>query len=188
MNKKTYAILSVAIAAALTAGVMSGSYTLESEREIIIISGSLPDFPVSYLAEETTYAIKGVVTQTKPVPVQYDVAGIPNVFTDVVIAVEKDLKGLYTDETITVRIDGGQTDDYDMVSETAPEFEVGEKVFIFVGDKETDSIYGGNYYVAGLQHGKYNLDVEGEAKNKDPLRNISEDELKAIIQTAQSNG
>ena len=196
MNKQKYLILSAAVIAVAITGVLfslNSTETItvsggtEQVAEVVTLSGALPDFPVSYLAEETTYAIKGTVIQIKSVPVQYDVAGMPNVFTDVVIAVEKDLKGLYVEDTITVRVDGGQADGYTVVSEIAPEFEVGEEIFIFVGDKENDSIYGDNYYVAGLQHGKYNLDVDGKAKNKDPARDISEDELKELIISVQNN-
>lgn len=86
-----------------------------------------------------------------------------------------------------IQAEDNEAGGYTVVSEIYPEFEVGETVFIFVGDKENDSIYGDNYYVAGLQHGKYNLDVDGQATNKDPARDITEERLKEIISAAQNN-
>ena len=58
-------------------------------------------------------------------------------------------------------------------------------MLIFVADKEPESIYGDNYYVAGLQHGKYNLDKDGEAKNKNSDRNMSVKSLEDKINKAK---
>ncbi|CAE6502227.1 MAG: hypothetical protein QXE84_08195 [Candidatus Nitrosotenuis sp.] len=183
MNKQSSIILSIAVISAISIGAF---YSLNaSEIQTVVIGQSLPDFPVEYLAEKTPYAIQGTVSDMISVPVQYDEVGIANVFTDVVIKVTKDLNQQYTDDRITVRIQGGQTDKYNFVYESSPTFTIGEKVFIFVAEKEPNSIYGDNYYVAGLQHGKYNLDEEGTAKNKDPNRNTSVKSLEETVKKAK---
>jgi len=179
MKKQNSIILSLVAVAVLSVGIFS---TMGGEsKEIMLIGSSLPDYTIEFLAENTPYAIKGKVIDIVEVPVQYDVVGIGNVFTDVVIDVKKDLSKQYTDDTITVRIQGGETDTAIYVYESSPEFVIGEKIFIFVADKEPESIYGDNYYVAGLKHGKYNLDGNGNAKNKDSHRDISEKSLEDKI-------
>ena len=188
MNKQTYAILSVTIVAVIAGTLAFAVDTDQPAKETIILDGALPDYPASYLAEETEYAIMGMVTKVEHLPVQYNSIGSPYLFTDVTIAVVKDLKGLYAEDIITVRTLGGESDEYVMISEGSPEFTVGEEVFIFVGSKETGTIYGDNYYVAGLQYGKFNLDVDGQAINKEPRKNLGEDELIALVKAAQENG
>ena len=156
------------------------------DRERITIESSLPDFTPEFLANSSRHALLGVVTQINPVPVQYDEAGMQQVFTDVVIAVNEDLKGEYQDPLITIRVDGGETDIEIVVHESAPVFKVGEMVLIFVGDKEPDSIYGDNYYVAGQYQGKYSIQESGFAANKDPNRNTTMDELRAVVKATIS--
>ena len=183
MKKQNTIILSLVAIAVLSAGIFS-TMSVES-KETMLIGSSLPDYTVEFLAENTPFAIKGKVIDLVEVPIQYDIVGIGNVFTDVVIDVKKDLSGQYTDDTITVRVQGGETDTAIYEYEGSPEFAIGEKVLILVADKEPESIYGDNYYVAGMQHGKYNLDEDGNAKNKNSDRNMSEKSLEDKIKTAK---
>lgn len=183
MKKQSSIILSLIAVAVIGTGILSTVNT--DSKHTSYIGTTLPEYPIEFLAKETPFAIKGQVIDLVSVPIQYDAVGIPNVFTDVVMAVDSDLKGQYTDDTITVRVQGGETDSEKFVYESSPEFSVGEKVFLFVADKEPNSIYGDNYYVAGLQHGKYNLDVPGEAKNKNSDRDMTDKALEDIIQTAK---
>jgi len=55
---------------------------------------------------------------------------------------------------------------------------------VIVAEKESDNIYGNNY-VAGLQHGKYDLEENGIAINKDPGRNMPTELLEKIIANAK---
>lgn len=176
-------MLSLMVVAVLSAGIFT-AMSLET-KETVSIGSALPNYPIEYLAENTPFAIKGKVIDLVQVPVQYDVVGIGNVFTDVVIEVKEDLNGKYTDDTITLRVQGGETDSAIYKYESSPEFAIGEKVFVLVADKEPKSIYGDNYYVAGLQHGKYNLDEEGKAKNKNSDRNMPEKSLEDKIKQAK---
>lgn len=156
------------------------------DKERTVIESSLPELTPEFLANSTSHALLGVVTQINSVPVQYDEAGVQQVFTDVVIAVNEDLKGEYLDALITVRVDGGETDTGIVIHESAPRFKVGEMVFIFVGDKEPESIYGDNYHVAGQYQGKYSIQESGFAVNQDPGRSTTLDELRAIVGAALS--
>ncbi len=182
MKKSSLIILSLAVMTVLSVGIFS--MNIES-KETIVIGSSLPDYPIEFLAKNTPYAIEGKVVDLIPIPMQYDAVGIGTVFTDVVIDVEKDLGMKYVDDTITVRVQGGETDTAKYVYEDSPKFARGEKVFIIVADKEPESVYGDNYYVAGLQHGKYNLDESGKAKNSNPDKNMSHKELEDKVRQAK---
>ena len=174
-------MFSLVAVAALSAGLLTTSL---DQKETIRVGSSLPAYPLDYLAENTPFTIKGKVVEFQKVPISYDVAGIPNIMTDVVIKVQKDLSGQYTDKTITLRIQGGETEDAIHVYEGTPEFVLGEKVLVLVADKAPKSIYGDNYYVAGMVYGKYSLD-NGDAKNHDSNRNMSEKSLEEKIKKAK---
>lgn len=72
-----------------------------------------------------------------------------------------------------------------VVVDGAPDFKIGEPVFVLVAEKEPGSIYGNNYYVAGMQHGKYSLDEAGNALSKDPSKNTSYKNLKDAVAGAK---
>lgn len=184
MKKQNSIILSLVVVAVLSAGIFS-TVGIDS-KQTIFIGSALPDYPVEYLAENTPFAIKGKVIELVEVPTQIDEVGIGNVFTDVIIDVKKDLSGQYTDDTITLRVQGGSIGNADYVYGGAPEFTVGEKILVLVADKEPESIYGDNYYVAGMQHGKYNLDEDGKAKNKDSTKDTSLKSLEDKVKKSKS--
>jgi len=185
MKKQTYAILPLAALVIIGIGVFSISHEAESEIETVVIDGSLPNYSVEYLAKETPYAIVGTVEDIIMLPVQYDEVGIANVFTDIVIDVDKDIHQDYDQSDIKVRIQGGQTEKHHVIVEASPVFEIGKRVLVIVAEKEPDSIYGNNHYVAGLQHGKYDLEENGMAINKDPSRNMPTELLEKIIADAK---
>lgn len=149
------------------------------------IASSLPNYTPSYLAQNVPYAIRGNVTDIVKVPPQTDDLGIVDVFTDVVITVDEDLFSKYVEKTITVRTRGGDAGNVVFTVDGAPDFKLGEPVFVLVAEKEPDSIYGDNYYVAGMQHGKYRLDEAGNALSKDPSKSIPYDTLKDIVTGAK---
>lgn len=148
------------------------------------IGTSIPDYSLQYLAENVPYAIKGNVTGIVKVPPQTDSLGVTEILTDVVINVHEDLFDKYTEKTITVRIQGGEADGALVVVDGSPEFTLGEDVFVLVAERSPGSIYGNSYYVAGEQYGKYSLDANGNAINKDPLKNISYESLKDAVERA----
>lgn len=131
-----------------TISIVINCWWFEDQKRTLVKS-TPPDATPEFLANSTRHALLGVVTQVNPVPVQYDEDGMQQVFTDVVIAVNEDLKGEYRDPLIAVRVDGGETDTEIVIYESAPKFKVGERVLVFVGDKDPDGAYGDNYHVAG---------------------------------------
>ena len=157
------------------------------QKEIVRSGSSMPDYPLDFLARVSPFAIKGTVDDVVFLPLHYDEVGMGNALTAIVINVEKDFNEKYTNDTITVVIQGGETDTTKYVSDSSPEFTIDEKVFVFVAGKEPDSIFGDNYYVAGLEQGKFNLDEEGMAINKDPNRSLTLESLIGIINRIHSD-
>ena len=164
-----------------TISIVINCWWFEDQKRTLVES-TPPDATPEFLANSTRHALLGVVTQVNPVPVQYNETGAPQVFTDVVIAVNEDLKGEYRDPLITVRVDGGETDTEIVIYESAPKFKVGERVFVFVGDKDPDGAYGDNYHVAGQYQGKYTVTESGLAVNRDHGRILTLDDLRAIVE------
>jgi len=183
MKKQNSIILSLIAVTIVGMGIFS-AVNMDS-KETIHVGGSIPDYPLEFLAEKTPYAIKGKVIDLIPVDEKTDEHGIVDVFTDVVIDVKKDISEQYAENTITVRIRGGETDTAIYEYEHAPEFAVNENILILVADKEPESMFGDNYYVAGLDQGKFNLDIKGEAKNKNSDRSMSEKSLEDKIKKAK---
>lgn len=187
------ALASVAVAAAILAAPDMGAAeqdapppaaSVTDAPPTVHVGASLPDYSLQYLAENVPYAIKGNVADIVRVPPQTDDLGVTDILTDVVINVHEDLFDKYTEKTITVRIQGGEAGDALVVVDGAPEFKLGEDVFVLVAERAPGSIYGNSYYVAGGQHGKYNLDANGNAINKDPLKNISYESLRDAVERA----
>lgn len=185
MKKQTSIILSLSILVVAGLAALSMSSTTNATNEPITIHeyGTLPYYPMEFLAQKSVYVIKGTVAETKPVPTTFNEFGSPQIYTDVVLNVEEDLHKKYTDKQITIRMRGGISENYKIVSDSAPTFNVGENVLIFVADKEPQSVYGDNYYVAGLKLGKYSIS-DGIAHNVDSVRSMSEETLSAEIKRA----
>ena len=152
----------------------------DDTKETVVLNSTLTDRQLRSLIHEASHVILGVVTQVNPVQVAAE--GDQAVFTDVVIAVNEDMKGTYQDTLITIWIEGGETDQLLVINEDAPEFKVGERVVVFV--KELDGVHGGNYTLEGLSQGKYGLGPYDRAENKDPTKHTSLDELRAMVEAA----
>jgi hypothetical protein len=170
MTKKTISIVVIAVIAASVVAVNSAiAFNVSSEplERRIVIDGELPVLSVDELSKKSKYVIIGTVTGTPKQSISIDEEhSVTRIFSDVTIAVEEDLKQSYTQNTITVRTIGGQmtierpdgkTETVTVVSDTYPVFAPGERVMVFVNDKEPHTIWGDNYYVAGAKLGKYEL-------------------------------
>ena len=171
-----------------TVTILMSCWWQEDEKIDLNAVAEVPPFTPEFLANHTRHAIHGIVTEIEVQPVEFNDAGLPNVFTHVRIAVFEDLKGVYDEAFIVVRVQGGETDEYRSTVEGAPVFKLGETVLVFVDDKDPDSIYGDNYYVAGLQNGKYSILGSGVAINEDPERTTTFDELKTMIGATLADG
>ena len=192
-NKKTTISIGAIGAIIVMIGITSVTFIVNEEisvetqqiKQVQTVSAASHLYPLDYLAKETKYAIVGTVKEITPLISQYD-EKTKMVFSDVTIHVEKDLNGDYKEKEIIVRIQGGEKDGYITTTDFNATFEIDERVLIFVPEKEPHTIWGNNYYVAGLFQGKYSLS-DGKAVGSHYNEGISEDELFSKIQIYRGN-
>jgi len=151
-------------------------------ENIQYIHGSMQNYELDYLAKETQYAIIGQVKEIVPVIVERE--NTKTVFSDVTLKVERDLNKIFGEKEITVRIQGGENDGFKTVSDIDATFERNERVLIFVPQKEPESIWGDNYYIAGMYQGKFNLS-NGEAYGYQHMDGLDENEFISKIQKSR---
>ncbi len=126
----------------------------------------LQPFTVDELSKLSRFIIIGTVMDVKPTISDEKAAlsdDLDALLYDVTMSVEKDLTNQYKNDTIKFRIMGNRDlGSYSKAVEDSQEFTAGERVLVFLADKEPKSIWGDNYYVTGITIGKYTLD-EGRA-------------------------
>jgi len=156
--KQVKILLTVAIVASI--GISTGAFIMSTDGEFVQVQqeihSSYHEIPFSYMAKNTEYAIIGTVTKITPIVVETDKMN-PTVFSDITVQVEQDLDGKYAGETFTVRNIGGETRELKTTHDAAADVKVGERI-LFFAVKEPSSMFGDNYYIAGLKQGKISLE------------------------------
>lgn len=183
--KKTIAIAAIATISAIIAATLAiGFYNSQQQERWVQIDGMLPPFHISDLAKQSKFVIIGtVVDKTSQTSVD-QAHSITRVTSGITINVEKDLKGQYArGSQITVKTLGGQADGVQTTSDITPAFSSGERVLVFVADKDPTSIWGDNYYVMGMKLGKYSL-ANGKSYGPEHQDGIDEKAFVAEIQQA----
>ncbi|MCE2508839.1 MAG: hypothetical protein J4G04_06035 [Nitrosopumilaceae archaeon] len=142
------------------------------EDKATILNATMDDRPVEELAAEATHAVFGVVTQIDTVLHNATATSITTingtaingtepvrktVFTEVTIVVNEDLKGAYNATLMTLRFEGGVVDNLRIINPAAPQFELGEYVFVLAGEPDGD----GYHPIIGQINGKYTIEGEG---------------------------
>lgn len=152
--------------------LFSSLFTI-NEADALIETLSLED-----LAEKAEFVVIGEITEISPnVPwyLLFFTDGYDKFLFDVTLSVETDLDGTYGENTILFRI-WDSREDFGMDIEDEQNFEIGERVLVFIGKKEPDSVMGDAYLVYGVTQGKYLL-KDGIAFGTHFPEGISEDEL-----------
>ena len=163
-NTIKFSLIAITAIAALSTAMFAFDSQDVQPQKVMITGGSLQNFSVEDLSEGAKYVINGKVKDIQPV--EDDSMGETIVFSDVTIKVKEELFGNYDEKEITVRVMGGETPNVKHISHDDASFEKNEHVLVFVAGPEPDSIWGNNYYVAGLELGKYKFE-NGKAIQKD---------------------
>ncbi len=108
------------------------------------------------------------------------------IYTDVIIGVEEYLKNPQPSEEITVRVMGGKVGEDRVLVTDEAEFELGEKVLLFLTTEDpfTKNLGGEHFRVTSWAHGKFKI-VDDRAirpKVMEEHQNISLQELREVIQ------
>lgn len=192
--KKQYYIPTITVPIVILAVVtltMGTHLNLEPQqietKPTVVADMLLQPFTVADLSKRSGYLIIGTVESINPDPKTYEFDQLKYAFTDVVINVERDLTGKYVGDQISIRLMGGETDEIRMISDMDAEFAVGERVMVFVNEKEPHTVWGDNYYVSGLKLGKYSL-VDGKAVGPETPNGMDEAQFIAKIQKARTAG
>lgn len=155
------------------------------EDEVTILNATVDDRPVEELIADATHGILGVVTQIDTIP--YNATANngtesvrETVFTEVDLVVNEDLRGTYNATLMTLRFEGGTVDNLRVVNPEAPQFELGEYVFVLVGEPDED----GYYSIIGQINGKYVISGDG-ARTDHYERFTTIDELRALFADEQ---
>lgn len=178
-NSESKKAISVAIMAtiaivAVVVAISTNAFTQPPSKKVVYVTGELPSLTVDDLAKKAKFIIVGTVAGSSAPIVSIDeVSTTTKAYTDVTINVEKDLKNQYTGNQISIRLQGGETDTVKVISENDPAFTAGERVLVFVNDKEPNTVWGDNYYTAGMTLGKYSL-VNGKAVGPEYPNGIDE--------------
>lgn len=114
--------------------------------------------------------------------------GYRTIYTDVVIRIDESVKGdLPAGSTVTVRVEGGETEDIGIRVEHQPRFRTAEKVLLFLRTDDTDP---GVRTVQSLEQGKYTLFGESAwdyAGRRLPLAKLKTDLRYMIESTSETN-
>ena len=115
----------------------------------IVVSGFMPYIGIDHLWERSEVAVLGNVTSIQP-------STEGGFYRVVEINVEKSYIQPLNEQTVKIRIEGGKFGSLEYWSEDQPEFEVDERVFVFLRTPEEIKVdY--EYVVYGLSQGKFSV-------------------------------
>jgi len=168
--------LAVALIAILGISIAGGPISKE------YISATIAPFDPEYGTEVADTIALGKITD-----VRTESTGNPDhpLVAIATMEVEKYLKNPQNSTMIEIR-DWGQgvfedpeKGKVELIADSA-DFKVGEKVVVFLNYVE-GHVLGDGYYVYSTFLGKYSIDKDGMAKNKDPKLDTSEEDLEKVI-------
>lgn len=179
MNKKI--VIPAGVAAVLVTALVLGNIGGQLTREYV--SANVAPFDVEYGTEIADVIAKGTITD-----VRTESTGDPDhpFVAIATLQVEEYLKNPQQSMTIEVRDVGQGIFDHpkhgkvEVVAEESSDFKAGEKVLLFL-DYDEGNVLGDGYYVIGIFQGKYSLKDDGTAKNADPSKDTTQQELEQKI-------
>ncbi len=144
----------------------------QNKPEIIKIDGIMPEVTEQELILNSDLIIRGNVLEigkskwSNPNMIE----GKRNILqTDITVKIDEILSGEYIPQNVVVRIDKG----YDKKSNTKvessgyPDFEIGEKVVLFLSRDDGDLVTDEDYFVlTGMKNGKWILNSENQISSK----------------------
>lgn len=159
--KKSIVYIIIVMAVLLAAG--GGLYTVASRGKTVRVHLLVAESSVPELVQDAEAVVLGQVETALPSQQTVNThTGDPSLYTDVMISVERVLKG-HVDQRIVIRLPGGSVGTgkkrITMIVEDVPEFRSGERVLLFLG-KGTDGLFElpeEHYTVYGWFQGKYRV-------------------------------
>lgn len=147
--------------------------------------GETPGYKVEGMSKFAKYIVIGKVKSITSTVDKDEIHSSTKVFSDIVIDVEREFTNTYDGKEITFRTLGGIVDN--IKADTVPSslLKVGDRIIVFLADKEVGSIWGDNYYVIGLTEGLYKI-INNKVYGNEYPDGIDEQEfIQKIIESRQ---
>lgn len=166
-NKRLAASLTMAVFAvgciAFTAINLNQADSIEVSNEEVTTaykSGVIEEYNYQDLVNDAPVVVTShVVATSEPFQIIPVSGASPSNFTDVTIQVDEVLRGdVEVGDQLTVRVEGGQVEDLNVVVEEMPELNIGEDNLLFLYQPGMGGAYnteGDYYYVLGLYQGAF---------------------------------
>lgn len=156
-------ILVVAAALTFSSWLLNMRTLASSEKETIYTTGALVEMSYEDLLAHSSLVASGTIEKEESFEILPVNGGEAVVFTDYTFSIDQVLRGSSTADSVTVRVQGGETDDLISIVEMSPTFTDGESVVLFLyqpglgGYCNTEGDY---YYISGVSQGVFPLDGE----------------------------
>jgi len=185
MKKKSLSLVAISVVAIAMVGFISMDFSPETKStEMNVLMKAQTPFD---LAEQADYVIEGTVIDMKVVlvdmPKERDA---DRIFTEVTLSVDADIMNNYGEDTITFAIFGGQVGELTFSANVSPEFTIGEKVLVYIGENKENYTYQGRNYVLGHSQGV--LEIKDNGTLVDKFRETVYDKELVISKSQQIKG
>lgn len=182
--KKSFILVCMLLLAVAIVGI---AFLYPKDKKVVM-SFLVEEKSISSLSEGSEGIVIGEVKKILPGQKSVDkITGETIVFTDIILSVDKSLKGIFGNK-ITIRLPGGTAGEgkekLTVIVEDVPTFAMGEKVLVFLS-KSNDGLFdlSDEYYtIEGWFQGKYKITSDGKANGV--KGEVSLDQLESEINSA----
>lgn len=109
------------------------SCSADGDKQIVTVSKAYPRFDLTELATRAEFIVKGTVSgKSDPIKIKPNNGGDASLFTDYYLDVETVFRGETDRETVAVRLQGGELDDFIVESEDEAQIKIGASYIFFL--------------------------------------------------------
>ena len=165
----------ISLMCCLTIMLTATSCGNNAKKEEIVVDGIIPLISESELILRSDLIIEGTVSEIMDSkwsnPNNEKGENFRNVLqTDIVVNIDNYLFGERDDNQAIVRIDKGEDENTIVSSDGYPDFEVNEKVLLFLSRDDSDIATDEDYYVlTGMRQGKYDLSESENSRSSNTI-------------------
>lgn len=165
----------ISLMCCLTIMLTATSCGNNAKKEEIVVDGIIPLISESELILRSDLIIEGTVSEIMDSkwsnPNNEKGENFRNILqTDIVVNIDNYLFGERDDNQAIVRIDKGEDENTIVSSDGYPDFEVNEKVLLFLSRDDSDIATDEDYYVlTGMRQGKYDLSESENSRSSNTI-------------------
>jgi hypothetical protein len=173
----------VVVLGIVTGSVLFSQANNKSKPDIMEISGLVPLISFEEMVATSPLIVEGTIDSSTQSKWNTDDGLEPNeikfedsIYHDIVVTVDKTLKGLYSDKTLVVRVYNGEIPNgktvKKLISKGYPDYSINEKVILFLSYDSTpyNKIKLKDHYITtGMLQGKFTITDKKAKSNKEPI-------------------